>query len=895
MSNSLEKLSSGLRINRAADDAAGLAISEKMRSQIRGLDQASRNAQDGISLIQTAEGALTETHSILQRMRELAIQAANDTYTSEDRSQVQLEIDQLISEVDRIANTTQFNAKNLLDGTTSAYVSTDSLNTKVFLRDGLRQLNEFGQKTAGGGNFKLEIEAEAGTNQVQKTSIFKIAHASVTSGIETTNTTVVNARACVTIATNVLAVCALSTGAQLTLDFLFSDLCQFSLNIVGTCAVVNMQDIACSINAVAGLKNRLDTSFSTVTCLVLLDKNCGENFILTASLTEGAACTLFCFGGMSAVLNCGTCVGTFNTAWACSGGALVNVCSGCMASGITAATIKGTTKVGTACISVVCAVSNASYASLVTVEGVNRACFAAGLTCAVYDASGCAWNGTVLFEVANIDTTNCIVTYNVKAHLYKFSTGEYLYQEATSVQNSTLNCLFLVNINGFRICDTTGCSAPSAASWGGVGCQVIVGISACTTAACIADAMCFTNGGCTYQFAFRSTQMEQKTNSFNVFSFGACGSAECVTIGFTAAVITINSTAALTQANVAASGGVGCIAIGSTKLRDIDKFWDASGQFILENTQTITVYQGNGKTATLTLSGSDTINDVKLKLNNAIAIGLCQAVLAGIGSDSDKFVSYVCAGDKSGPEATSGTFVIRSAVAGDEGEITVVGNDSVLAALGLTTTQEATNNTFYVNVTDATNGNSMATCVKIADNKLIGIVGDTIDVEFDASTGLKTTWDATAKDWKLTGGAANKDQSSIVIADNTLILHIGANQMQDVGMGIGNMSAAALGVKGLIVTSNITANQSVGKLNLAIDVVSKERAKLGAMQNRLDHTINNLGVTSENLTASESRIRDVDMAKEMMSFTKFQILANAATSMLAQANQMPQTVLQLLR
>ncbi|WP_141432916.1 flagellin [Bacillus sp. 03113] len=113
---SMEKLSSGLRINRAGDDAAGLAISEKMRGQIRGLDQASANSQDAISLIQTAEGALNETHSILQRQRELATQAANDTNTAEDRKNIQDEMDQLGKEIDRIAETTQFNTKNLLDG-----------------------------------------------------------------------------------------------------------------------------------------------------------------------------------------------------------------------------------------------------------------------------------------------------------------------------------------------------------------------------------------------------------------------------------------------------------------------------------------------------------------------------------------------------------------------------------------------------------------------------------------------------------------------------------------------------------------------------------------------------------------------------------------------------------
>jgi flagellin len=115
-SKSMERLSSGMRINRAGDDAAGLAISEKMRGQIRGLKQAQRNAQDGISLIQTAEGALNEIHSILQRMRELAVQASTDTNTPTDRGEIQKEINQLAEEISRISNTTEFNTKNLMAG-----------------------------------------------------------------------------------------------------------------------------------------------------------------------------------------------------------------------------------------------------------------------------------------------------------------------------------------------------------------------------------------------------------------------------------------------------------------------------------------------------------------------------------------------------------------------------------------------------------------------------------------------------------------------------------------------------------------------------------------------------------------------------------------------------------
>jgi len=130
-SNSMEKLSSGLRINKAGDDAAGLAISEKMRGQIRGLDMASKNAQDGISMIATAEGALNETHDILQRMRELSVQGSNDTMQDADRKAIGDELLALKDEIDRIATTTQFNGKNLLDGSLSTTQKTSTSTLKV--------------------------------------------------------------------------------------------------------------------------------------------------------------------------------------------------------------------------------------------------------------------------------------------------------------------------------------------------------------------------------------------------------------------------------------------------------------------------------------------------------------------------------------------------------------------------------------------------------------------------------------------------------------------------------------------------------------------------------------------------------------------------------------------
>ena len=162
-SNSLAKLSSGLRINKAGDDAAGLAISEKMKSQIGGLTQAKRNAQDGISLVQTAEGALNETHSILERMRDLTVQGANGTLTSTDRGSINKELNALHQELTRIATTTQFNTQNLLDKAGNKFKfqiganSQQNLTVTIGAMDGTTLLG--GKKVA---EFKFATDAQNG-------------------------------------------------------------------------------------------------------------------------------------------------------------------------------------------------------------------------------------------------------------------------------------------------------------------------------------------------------------------------------------------------------------------------------------------------------------------------------------------------------------------------------------------------------------------------------------------------------------------------------------------------------------------------------------------------------------------------------------------------------------
>ena len=183
----IEQLSSGLRINKAADDAAGLAVSEKLKNQVRGLNQAQRNAQDGISLLQTAEGALNETHSLLGRMRELAVQSSNDTLTNDDRLHIQDEVNALLSEVDRIANSTQFNKINLLNGTTNNATEV-LLHVGANIESGTND-NEITVSITNSDTVALGVDALASAISLTTQSGANSAISALDTAIETVSTT----------------------------------------------------------------------------------------------------------------------------------------------------------------------------------------------------------------------------------------------------------------------------------------------------------------------------------------------------------------------------------------------------------------------------------------------------------------------------------------------------------------------------------------------------------------------------------------------------------------------------------------------------------------------------------------------------------------------------------
>jgi flagellin len=233
-------------------------------------------------------------------------------------------------------------------------------------------------------------------------------------------------------------------------------------------------------------------------------------------------------------------------------------------------------------------------------------------------------------------------------------------------------------------------------------------------------------------------------------------------------------------------------------------------------------------------------------------------------------------------------------IAGDGGKLSFAGDEELINAVSLNVITQAKENQFSVSVLDAHTGATIASNVSITGNMLVGIVHPNVDVEIDPMANIEVTWDDKNKKFSLNKKAA--DYVSVLhLVDNSTIFQIGANKGEDMAIDMGNMGMNSLGLNKIVVTDRNSATRALGILDNAMTLVSAQRSRLGAFQNRLEHTVRSLTTTSENLAAAESRIRDLDMAKEMMNFTKLQILSQSGTSMLSQANQLPQAILQLLR
>ena len=712
MEKSIAKLSSGLRINSASDDAAGLAISEKMRSQISGLNRAKLNAQDGMSMVQTAEGGLNETESIIQRMRELAIQASNDTLTSNDRLEIQKEINQLSSAIDDIADSTEFNTKKLLNGSQTAQISSSSNFVKGMVTGG----------AASGGDFSVKMEVvQGGISQMQTSQMFMNKN----------------------------------TGELANGSTKLEDIAQF-YDDNGTFALSTSQTLTVTGNA------------------------------KTAEVTVDGKMTLNELAS-----------------------ALQNAISGASNLGLKNSTVQF--KDGG---------SNTADGGYLE------------LTSGVVGEEG---NFSIAGDQSMIDALGL------------------------SVSRQSVN-----NLVKAKIQDASGNTRTVTTS---------------------SDRLSGLLDGMDIQFESSAAQIAGKGGIVDGLKFGDAASSLEFNVKSDAASAGVDITVDFEAS--AAFSMEGLAQHINNQIADSD-----AKNFGVE----ATVVDGQIRLAyNPNKAGSPT--DITVKTGNDI-LGINAGSYTGfVDGDKDmsaaiKGMSQIQVGTATGDmkvnisdgaenkDITFGTAVKASAIAaaGDLKEI----NDLVTSV-----NQQLAGASVNVRI-DAVNGSIAFTSTILgrdnandADGK---VVLSATNADLDKVLGYK---EGIAK------GAGDTD-FRLHVLDNSSQLQIGANQGQSMTFSIGDMSAKALDIDKLDMSTTEGAQAAIGKLDNALSRVSAERSKLGAFSNRLEYTMNNLENAATNLTDAESRIRDLDMASEMINFTSSQIMQQAGTAMLAQANAAGQSVLSLL-
>ncbi len=709
MDKTLERLSSGLRINHAADDAAGLAITQKMDTQVRGLGQANRNAMDGISLIQTAEGALNEVHSMLQRIRELSVQVSNGTYDASDRKAVQDEVAQLTSEVDRISQATEFNKMKLLNGDIDRRAfSTDSdVADIVSMSD-----------TVDAGSYEFDVAQLA-------------SRTSDVGGVATLFDGNGEAKVSGTININ---------GEQIDIkagessEIVFSKIrdlasrVDVSVTIEPVPPFGNGKSLKLEMNQYGPRKLQVTGDLALLTALGLDEDHFRPNTNNIYKATQNIV----------AESVPGNADGTFGV----SGNVLIN----------------GTT------------------VSLETTDD-NESIY-------------------TKLKAANIEGLE--LTFNASGHLTIFSSKPITIEPA-------------------------------------VGGPVGSPTNDDTVAAALSD--------------LADGSPVEGTGDLDLIKSTPQGSI------------------ALSGSTVVELNGILAVFIGGVQLPDVVDCTGAGiGNIDLDSTA--------GRAALLarlnTIGASVVIPPTVPPTHGT--------TFAFTDEASPKLVAY----NTNGKEVT-----IKPA-----SNIVTADKDSAenlgFASSDVTMIKGFGNLGRNVQI----DASSMEYDDPLTLNFMEGFpAGTTVttsgrDIVFQSNNNFEL---------RLVAGETTGTVTMNLLETGPLDLQIGANEGQFMEIRIQNLSPRAIGITDINLSTAEGAQEAIGKVDAAITTISAVRSKLGAYQNRLEHTIANLEAASENMTASLSRILDADMALEMASFTQQNIIAQAGTSMLAQANQRPQSLLQLLQ
>ncbi len=781
-SKSLQRLSSGLRINSAADDASGLAISEKLRGQISGMKRASMNAQDGISYLQTAEGAMASVTSMLQRMRELAVQAGNGIYTTNDREMLQLEVDQLKDEINRISRTSEFNTKKLLDGSGTALWS----STEDYLGAVVK-----GPEVAE-GNYKVDSTVQPGQNDVYKSQIMQVREGVLVA--EVTNAAPDNAS--VTSVRDPEKIPTTGT-AGMTID------------VAGN---VQPHD-ADAINA---------HIFDTIQAYHGADGSKTNWRVSSAVYTEGnPANTMSGYYEMEVVSTTdGTVSGGFTVRYRFMDGK-----TGELSQWVE--TPADPNNNGSATVTMNIGNGTGSTVRLSFPHG-GATIQPGDKVVGVFEPVQAGFNGTQSGAGSLQIDKGPIHYYSAAGSLVKANNGDEK-----------------IDYNEIKYHIATMDEKTGVVDFGSLTVE------------------------------FREGEPSQTTPTAGVLEPGT------------------------TTVNVRDDGP----ATKDTKLSDLTQFTNPDGINILANTQELTIYN-QGKSTSIYLEKDDTIEDFDEKLTKALldlGLGAPDTTSSGrtINQSLVRYVSQEGVPNSDANKATAGTnesvpgtFVIQTAMLGKDSELVFTGDQNLMNALGLNTIQENKNSSIDVSITDAHSGKFIGRD-NINDGKARNLVQG-MDITLEQDTGIDPIWNSSTKtfDFKATGQV---NTAYLHVVDNRTELQIGANEGQTLNISVGQLDTTGLEIDDVYVMDMELSQRSITKIDKALEILSATRATIGAQVNRLEYTINNLETARENLTAAESRIRDLDIAEETANLTKNQILVSSATSMVAQANKVPQQALALIQ
>ena len=898
IAKSLERLSSGQRINRAADDAAGMSISEKLRAQIKGLNRASANALDGISLIQTAEGALNEIHTILQRMRELAVQASNGIYTANDRASIQLEITQLTDEINRISASTEFNTKKLLNGTLGALVSTDDFSKVTASVMG---------NVGAGGNFVMKAAAKSeGSLQTHKTDVFATQlEADAVGKINYLTTYRANASI-----TTVNALGVGNTGiVQAAVPTTPGGVLALQSDVDGRVSLYNATYALNTTNFVSTFQAQGVTLSDKLVFSFIISNGGGlfQSFVVSMQVPALATDMDGLAVAVSTALTAAT--NGYNGVGGDTGiGALAyNPLSGQYAFTMSGAAVM--TSLAVQFVDEDCGGSDffLSFSS----DGANSNVFIDSVSLAFLN------RGQIFDPAAAYAATGRGIT--VGSIGAAFSTGmldlmfQVDYQNWDQIASGAADYADVISWelyagdNAIQRYGSVWQDGPAAVN----GTFLVSAITSATYAIYRFDNEKYTSlvaSGMDQTDAINLSKSLQLSNATgdSVFSVGQVftgatgGPLENVYFAVSTAILQAGETATfnLSTNNV-------LTADQATTLGSLNRFQEF-GVFNGRNNVELTVYlRGVDASSTINFSKNDTLEEFSEKLSLAIWNPLNGSGIVNSGVlnplEAPDLVHINTVG------VAKGTISITTPIPG--AELVIAADETLLNALSLMETRQGTSPVYSINAFNLETNKSVGS-VKIDTNEIVGLLPG-LRVFFDNTLGLRVDPEPPTT---LNGGvntigslglmpfeapvisiSGEVETFFIHVAPRDFSLQIGANQGQVISSFIADHSARALGVEGLLIVSPDLAQEAISIVDQAINQVSTQRSRLGAIQNRLESTIRNLDIASENLTSAESRIRDTDVAEETLISTRNQILLQAGVAALAQANQLPQAVLQLLQ